>query len=227
MVSIGTPYFYQATCQGMPSGSLLLDKQTIATSVPIVASIPFGEAEVGDELFLMYGGAPLGDPTPINNVEMMVYDILIDADAWPTGEADVIVTVKRGMQTMATSASVHLKVIDEPVEISPQCYDGLLLGTYGTGIVDSWIVASAYRLDVPASPRFAAVATGTNTDKTSLLLKRLGTTRANDQALGQFTFTSDAWAYVSTQATNLTRGDQLGLFLEGSTNSQLAFEYSI
>ncbi|VVE90500.1 hypothetical protein [Pandoraea bronchicola] len=228
MDSLGTPYFFQATEQGAPQGALLLKKQNIAPGVPIIASVPFGDAQAGDVLTLTFGGARLGEPLEVSDIDRGIYDISVDVAAWPESEADVLVTLTRGGGAGAVSDPVRLKVVARAKENdSTQRYEGLLLGNYGVGLLDSWIVASSYHLDVATSAAFSALSVGTNADNASLSLKRLMSSRDKDELLGHFVFESGSWTYVSATDVDLTRGDQLGLFQNGAGNVQLAFEYSI
>lgn len=223
MKTLVPPHFFQAT--GIDP--LLIDKQSIARGIPIITSVPFGDARTGDVLTLLFGDSVLGEPLTIDDVDLAVYDISVSVGAWPAKEANVVIQLTRDGQVAGASPPVALKVLEAPAPGGgEQRYEGFLCGTYPAGLVDAWIVASPHQLQITPLA-FSAPPVGTNTDNTNLSLKQLKPQPVGDELLGKFVFSGGSWTYLPSASAELVLGDQLGLFLDGQSSVQLALEYSI
>ncbi|VVN46431.1 hypothetical protein [Pseudomonas fluorescens] len=213
---LAAPYFYQVLDQHPPSGPLVLDKATLAPQVPIVVSAVSDTTQAGDTITLFFNGKQLGDPLPVKDPNELVYDLLIEPDAWSETTADVYVTVTRNAAVVARSQPLSLQVMSTPRVGNVQLHEGFLLGTYGPGVVDSWLVSGAYSIASVDQIPFSVLTTGQNGQEAVIELQRMTRSGEITSSTGVYLwkYENGAWhggafAPFDSNALQLARGDHL------------------
>ncbi|MBV7515709.1 hypothetical protein [Pseudomonas sp. PDM25] len=230
MEMLEKPYFYQVPIQKPASGPLVLDKGNIAPGVPIVVSAVSSTTQEGDTITLFFNGVKLGKPFVVIDPNELVYDLLVLLDDWPEGIGDTYITVSRKGTVVGKSQSLNLRVKNDAKTTDVQRREGLLVGLYGPGIVDSWLVPGTYSYEKGAQILLSMLPIGKNSQGAVLKLMRW-----TDSSLGgvydelcMWTYQNGSWAGgVFDQGFKLVRGDHLFLYVVGTQPVNLTLEYAI
>lgn len=230
---LAAPYFYQVRDQKPLSGPLVLDKATLAPQVPIVVSAVSDTTQVGDTITLFFDGKQLGDSLLVKDPNELVYDLLIEPDAWPEATANVHVTVTRNATAVVSSTPVSLQVMTTARTGDVQRHEGFVLGTYSRGVVDTWLVSGAYSITSAAQMPVSVFPTGQNNEGAVIELVRVMRSATGGIGLPvvcMWQYLDGVWQggfWPSGNELKLARGDQLAMIATGPGPTNLALEFVI